>query len=149
MEESNKRLSEAENQIKKQEHQLIEQQIKIEELNRALKVDNSVFISDFTFVVVFVCPITLLLYMENPHPLELDCKKQKNFLVPVVFPFSLPEEECAFLHYFINSNIFSPMYTLLNLVFKMFFGVTWFFNISLYTESSLISSRWICKQSHT
>lgn len=42
LEESNKRLSDAENQIKKQEHQLIEQQIKIEELNRALKVDNSV-----------------------------------------------------------------------------------------------------------
>eukprot|EP00105_Crassostrea_gigas_P031496 XP_011454206.1 PREDICTED: kinesin-like protein KIF27 isoform X3 [Crassostrea gigas] len=37
LEESNKRLSDAENQIKKQEHQLIEQQIKIEELNRALK----------------------------------------------------------------------------------------------------------------
>lgn len=90
LEESNKRLSEAENQIKKQEHQLIEQQIKIEELNRALKVDNSVFISGFTFVVVCVCPITLLLYMENPHPLELDCKKLKNFSVPVVFPFSLP-----------------------------------------------------------
>lgn len=61
LEESNKRLSEAENQIKKQEHQLIEQQIKIEELNRALKVDNFVFISDLTFVVVCVCPITLLL----------------------------------------------------------------------------------------
>lgn len=61
LEESNKRLSDAENQIKKQEHQLIEQQIKIEELNRALKVDNSVFISDLTFVVVCVCPITLLL----------------------------------------------------------------------------------------
>eukprot|EP00105_Crassostrea_gigas_P031495 XP_011454205.1 PREDICTED: kinesin-like protein KIF27 isoform X2 [Crassostrea gigas] len=39
LEESNKRLSDAENQIKKQEHQLIEQQIKIEELNRALKED--------------------------------------------------------------------------------------------------------------
>lgn len=61
LEESNKRLSDAENQIKKQEHQLIEQQIKIEELNRALKVDNFVFISDLTFVVVCVCPITLLL----------------------------------------------------------------------------------------
>ncbi|XP_078332438.1 kinesin-like protein KIF27 isoform X4 [Crassostrea virginica] len=37
LEESNKRLSESESLIRKQEQQLIEQQIKIEELNRALK----------------------------------------------------------------------------------------------------------------
>lgn len=63
LEESNKRLSEAENQIKKQEHQLIEQQIKIEELNRALKVNNPVCITDLSFVVVCVCPLTLLFYV--------------------------------------------------------------------------------------
>ncbi|XP_048780280.1 kinesin-like protein KIF27 isoform X2 [Ostrea edulis] len=39
LEESNKKLSEAEIQIRKQEQQLIEQQIKIEELNKALKED--------------------------------------------------------------------------------------------------------------
>ncbi|XP_078332437.1 kinesin-like protein KIF27 isoform X3 [Crassostrea virginica] len=39
LEESNKRLSESESLIRKQEQQLIEQQIKIEELNRALKED--------------------------------------------------------------------------------------------------------------